>query len=72
MKQAIKKFLQDSHFFPLVKAIIDLGKLLRYQVHRRFGAVDRQVLNSHLKQHQIRNRISAHGNADFRGKKING
>jgi hypothetical protein len=41
MKKAIKKFLQDTHFFPLVEATMDLGKLLRYQVHRRFGAVDR-------------------------------
>jgi predicted SAM-dependent methyltransferase len=54
MKQAIKKFLQDYHLFPLVKAIIDLGKLLKYQVHRRFGAVDRQILTNYLQQNQIR------------------
>jgi predicted SAM-dependent methyltransferase len=54
MKAEIKKFLQDSHLFPLVKDIIDLGKLLRYQVHRRFGAVDRQVLTDYLQQNQVR------------------
>jgi predicted SAM-dependent methyltransferase len=54
MKKAIKKFLQDTHFFPLVEATMDLGKLLRYQVHRRFGAVDRQLLTNYLQQNQIR------------------
>ncbi len=54
MKTAIKKFLQDSHLLPLVKDTIDLGKILRYQVHRRFGAVDRQILTNYLHQNQVR------------------
>ncbi len=54
MKTEIKRFLQDTHLLPLLKAFINLGKLLRYQVHRRFGAVDRQVLTNYLQQNQVR------------------
>jgi predicted SAM-dependent methyltransferase len=54
MRKAIKKLLQDAHLFSLVKDLIDIGELLKYQAHRRFGAVDRQVLTNYLQRNQIR------------------
>lgn len=54
MRATIKKSLQEYHLYPLTKAIIDLAKLLKYQVHRRFGAVDRQILKNYLQQNQVR------------------
>jgi predicted SAM-dependent methyltransferase len=54
MKQAIKRSLQKLHLYPLAEDIMDIGKTLKYQVHRRFGAVDRQLINNYLQQNEIR------------------
>jgi predicted SAM-dependent methyltransferase len=54
MKQAIKKSLQKLHLYPLAEDVMDIGKILKYQVHRRFGAVDRQLINNYLQQNEIR------------------
>ncbi len=54
MKQAIKKSLQKLHLYPLAEDVMDIGKTLKYQVHRRFGAVDRQLINNYLQQNKIR------------------
>jgi predicted SAM-dependent methyltransferase len=54
MRAIIKKSLQEYHLYSLIKDIIELAKLLKYQVHRRFGAVDRQILKNYLQQHQVR------------------
>ena len=54
MKQVIKKSLQKLHLYPIAEDIIDIGKALKYQVHRRFGAVDRQLISNYLQQNEIR------------------
>jgi predicted SAM-dependent methyltransferase len=54
MKQAIKKSLQKLHLYPLAEDLMDIGKTLKYQVHRKFGAVDRQLINNYLQQNEIR------------------
>lgn len=54
MKQAIKKSLQQLHLYPLAADILNIGKSLKYQTHRRFGAVDRKIILDYLQQHQTR------------------
>jgi predicted SAM-dependent methyltransferase len=74
MKQEIKKSLQKLHLYPLAEDIMDIGKTLKYQVHRRFGAVDRQLINNYLQKNEIRklhigcgfNPIDGWLNSDYR------
>jgi predicted SAM-dependent methyltransferase len=54
MKTAIKKALQKFHLHALVRAILDIGLLLKYQIVRKFGLVDRQIVVNYLKQNEIR------------------
>lgn len=50
MKSTFKK----SEYYKLAKDVKAIGKLLKYQVHRQFGRIDRQIVNNYLQQHQIR------------------
>lgn len=54
MKSAIKQTLDRYHLYPLARDIVAILKLIKYQIHRRFGAVDRQLVKDYLQQNQIR------------------
>jgi predicted SAM-dependent methyltransferase len=50
----MKTAVQKSIFYPLAKEVKAISKLLKYEVDRQFGRVDRQVLNTYLDRHEIR------------------
>jgi predicted SAM-dependent methyltransferase len=74
MNTAIKQKLEDANLLPLAEEVKELGKLVKYQFHRQFGLVDRQVLDRYLQQNTIRklhigcghNPIDGWLNSDYR------
>jgi predicted SAM-dependent methyltransferase len=54
MNSAIKQSLQQLQLYQLAKDIIAIGRSIKYQFHRQFGRIDRQIVNNYLQYNQIR------------------
>jgi predicted SAM-dependent methyltransferase len=46
--------LKQSPLYPLAKDIKAIGKSIKYQLHRQFGRVDLQLVNSYIQQNEVR------------------
>ncbi len=50
----MKAVLKQSVLYPLAKDIKAIGKSLQYQIHRKFGSIDKQLVDRYLLQNEIR------------------
>jgi citrate lyase gamma subunit len=51
--------INQSALYPLAKDIKAIDKSIKYQIHRQFGRVDRQLVNDYLKKMKLGSYTSA-------------
>lgn len=51
---AVKQILEKFHLYALARDIKGIGTFIKYQIIRKFGLVDRQILANYLQQNKIR------------------
>ncbi|WP_310484194.1 methyltransferase domain-containing protein [Chamaesiphon sp. VAR_48_metabat_403] len=54
MKEAIKQSLSNTSVYDLARSVANIVKSLNYQLVRKFGSVDRQIVANYFQENEIR------------------